>query len=249
LRPRNRPDAGCAISRRPPANASTSTRIFAISRLPQRIYYRFKDGIAVNLYNAAEATIRLAPDLTVRIEQTTRYPSDGRIALTVTPSRPARFPLLLRIPRWCRAPRLALNGRPAESTLDREWRAGDHIEIEFPMPWRFVRGHDLQSGRAALMRGPLVFTLAREGNGLPETMPLRDITLDPESIQGPVAHTTIRPDGTACSIKAWSPGRPHDQTPDLRLTLTEFPDPDGEEIYFKLPTGTKIETDELLRKG
>ena len=219
----------------------------ALSRLPRYVYYRFGNGIAVNLYNTSEASVRLSAELTVDIAQTTPYPSGGRIELTVTPSRPARFPLFLRMPRWCRSPRIMLNGKSAESVLDREWNPNDRIEIDFPMPWRFVRGHDLQSGRAALMRGPVVFTLARKGNKLPVDMVLRDITLDPASVEGPVADTSIRPDGIACSVQAWSPGRALNKPPDLRLTLTEFPDPEGEEVYFKLPENAETEEDELLR--
>jgi len=218
----------------------------ALSRMPQYILYRFQDGIAVNLYNQSEADIRLAQDLIVSVKQATRYPSEGRIEITVTPSRPARFPLFLRIPRWCAAPRIMLNGALANATIEREWQASDRIEIDLPMPWRFVNGHGLQAGRATLMRGPLVFTLSRQANQLPEEMVLRDITLDPQSIEDPVSDSTFRPEGLACFIQGWSPGRALTDTADLRLRLTEFPDPEGEEIYFRLPAGANAEEDELL---
>ncbi len=218
----------------------------ALSRMPQFVYSRFQGGIAVNLYTESEADIRLADDLRVALKQTTRYPSDGRVELVVSPSRPARFRLTLRMPRWCEAPQVLLNGRPAEATLDREWRAGDRVEVQMPMRWRFVAGREMQAGRAALMRGPLVFGLSRQANRLPAEMVLRDITLDPKSIEEPVADSEVRPDGLAALIHGWSPGRATSEEPDLRLRLTEFPDPDSEEIYFRLADPTAAKPDELL---
>lgn len=218
----------------------------ALSRLPQYVYYRFQDGIAVNLYNASEALIRLRDDLVVSLRQVTEYPAGELVTLTVTPSRPARFPLFLRIPRWCRAPRIALNGAPAGAIIDREWQRGDRVELDLPMPWRFVRGRDLQAGRAALMRGPLVFTLSRRGNGLPDNMVLRDIVLDPRAIEGPFSDTSSRPGGYACAVRGWSPECAVTDPPDLRLKLTEFPDPDGEETYFRLVNDADVVDDELL---
>jgi DUF1680 family protein len=214
--------------------------------MPLYLCYRFKDGVAMNLYNAAEADIRLAPDLVVSLKQETRYPSDGQISITVSPSRPARFPLFLRVPRWCKSPRIVLNGEEADATIDREWQAGDRIEIDFPMAWRFVKGKDLQAGRATLMRGPVVFTLSRLANTLPAEMVLRDITLAPESIEGPVVDESIRPDGQACFVDAWSPDRALTESPDLRLKLTEYTDPEGEEVFFRLPADAASEEDELL---
>jgi len=221
----------------------------ALSRMPQYGYYRFRDGIAVNLYNQSQAQIRLGQDLVVSLQQETRYPSEGRVRLTITPSHPARFPLFFRIPQWCKAPQITVNGTKVDVPnvpIEREWKAGDRINIEMPMKWRFVRGHDLQAGRVALVRGPQVFTLSRAGNQLPDDIVLHDITLDPRSIEGPVPDTSIRPDGLACIVRGWSPGRALGEKPDLRLRLTEFPNPDGEEIYFRLPDGAEAEEDEML---
>jgi hypothetical protein len=217
----------------------------ALSRMPHYLYYRFHDGIAVNLYGASRADVRLADDLVVTIDQVTDYPSTGRIELTIEPSRPSTFPIYLRVPRWCDQPRIVVNGDAAAATIEREWRAGDRVEIDFPMRWRFVRGRDLQAGRASLMRGPTVFTLSRTANELAESVVLRDITLDPASIDGPQRDTTIRPDGQACLVRAWSPGRSTALSPDLELRLTEYPDPDGEEVFFLLPEGAPVEEDEL----
>ena len=79
-------------------------------------------------------------------------------------------------------------------------------------------------------------------------MVLRDITLDPSSIEGPIADTGFRPEGLACNISGWSPGHQGVEKPDLRLTLTEYPDPDGEEIYFTLTDNSLAVDDELIEE-
>jgi hypothetical protein len=50
-----------------------------------------------------------------------------------------------------------------------------------------------------------------------------------------------------CRIKAWSPGRAPRTAPDLDLLLHEFPEPTGEEVYFKLPDPAVAGDDELFR--
>ncbi len=58
-----------------------------------------------------------------------------------------------------------------------------------------------------------------------------------------VPDDTVRPGGTACRIKANldEPGKNA-----LDLTLTEFPNPTGQSIYFQLPDTTTAVDDELL---
>ncbi|NBX30300.1 hypothetical protein EBR04_07660, partial [bacterium] len=100
-------------------------------------------------------------------------------------------------------------------------------------------GRVAQAGRAAVARGPQVFCLSRSRNkdvkGL-DTVDLRLLTLDPSSIEGPIPDESVRPGGIACRVKAWRPEDfyPHAKAT-LELTLTEFPDPDGEATYFLVP--------------
>ena len=57
---------------------------------------------------------------------------------TISTAKPVRFPLFLRIPGWCDAPKMAVNGKAVASakgwtTVDRTWKKGDRIRLEFPM--------------------------------------------------------------------------------------------------------------------
>ncbi len=219
-----------------------------ISRLPLQVLYHFKGGIAINLYTPCQATLSLPGGAKVTFTQKTRYPTDGNITIIISPEKPVRFPVYLRLPRWCNAPVLKVNGtRFKTPVINREWRAGDTITVSLPMEWRWVNGRDKHAGRYALMRGPIVYCLSREHNKLPDRMTLRNITLDPASITDPKPDRRVRPDGLCCHIKGWSPGNAKkNKAPDLKMTLTEFPDPSGEEVYFRLSQPDHAVEDELF---
>ena len=132
-----------------------------VAELPNMIYYRSGRGVAVNLYTQSQATIDLADGLSVKLRQETDYPNTGKVIVHVSPSKPARFPLRLRIPRWCRD--AWVGGEAVQGgqffALERKWSAGDRVAVELPMPWRLVRGRKAQRGRLAILRGPQVFCL------------------------------------------------------------------------------------------
>ena len=227
-----------------------------VAELPGMIYYRMNDGVAVNLYTPSRTKIELAHDLSISIRQQTDYPNSGQVTLSVEPSKSATFPIRLRIPRWCDRTHVSINGKTSIQTpedqfltLKRQWKSGDRIELDMPMPWRFIKGRKSQSGRVAVMRGPQLFCLNPSRDESLSGVDLRQIGIDPGTIEGPFADDTVRPGGMACRIKGWkkmgfSRGGNHDVT----LTLTEFPDPDGEMVYFKIHKIGQIGVDdELIR--
>jgi len=97
--------------------------------------------------------------------------------MTVNPETPAAFALALRIPGWCHAPKLKVNGkviplagitRKGYAKVRRTWSAGDKIELLLPMPGeRVVTPPAARQvcGRVALKRGPLVYCLESVDNG------------------------------------------------------------------------------------
>ena len=233
-----------------------------VAELPSLVYYQTDGGVAVNLYASSQASL-LLDEVKVEIRQETDYPRSGRVVLRIDPAEPAEFPLRLRIPRWCQGATVAVNDERAAAAepagdrffaITRTWRAGDRVTLEMPMPWRLVKGRVAQAGRVAVARGPQVFCLSRSRNkdvkGL-DTVDLRLLVLEPASIEGPIPDDTIRPDGVACRVKAWRPGDFYPHTPPaLKLTLTEFPDPDGEATYFLVPNPAdeRLVDDELLEQ-
>jgi len=230
-----------------------------VAELPEMIYYRSAQGVMVNLYTPSRAKLELADGLTVSLQQETQYPHGDQVELHVEPSKPASFELALRIPQWCRKARVRIPGesvpQPAEPgaffRVRRQWQPGDQVVLELPMEWRWVKGRICQAGRAALMRGPLVFCLNPKRNKLPADMDLRLLVVDTASVEGPMPDDSVHPGGWACRVRAWGPGQWYPfAKPERELTLTEFPDPDGEAIYFKLPNpnAPELVDDELCRK-
>ncbi|MGD9126718.1 MAG: glycoside hydrolase family 127 protein [Planctomycetia bacterium] len=258
-----------------------------VAELPRMIYYRTKDGgLCINLYGPSSATIPMGDEgkQPVKIRQETNYPNSGKVTIHVDPTRPAKFPLQLRIPAWAQKTKVTVNGSPIDQPvasgsflrLDRQWKAGDRVELDMPMTWRLVRGRKAQKGRVAVLRGPLLFCLdpesllklnpavAKELNELIRDIDnpkakkevrqgwltnfVKNLQLDPTSFGDPVADTTIHPDGIACPVRAWSPTAPTTEKPDLQLRLTEFPDPAGTATYFLVPKKTATVDDELIKK-
>jgi len=119
------------------------------------------DGLVAAVYAPCEVrtTLRGIP---VHIVEETGYPFHGAVRFTVNPAAPLAFPMQFRVPQWAAGVTLTVNGRPEPAPMpgsfariEREWKAGDRVEIVFPMPPRVSRWfHD----SVAVERGPLVFS-------------------------------------------------------------------------------------------
>lgn len=228
-----------------------------VAELPQMVYYKASDSLAVNLYTPSNAEITLRDGLRVKLRQKTDYPNSGQVTIHVDPSKPATFNLKLRIPRWCKNASVRLNDKKPTPALksgefhsiERSWKKGDVVTVDMPMPLRLVKGRKAQEGRVAIMRGPLVFCLDPSQNDKLKDVDLRLITLDPNSLEGPFPDDSVHPAGLKCRVRAWGAGRhPSTTKTDLELTLTEFPDPDGKTVYLKVPNpnARQFVDDELL---
>jgi DUF1680 family protein len=226
-----------------------------IAELPAFVFYRAADGITVNLYTPAQATLNFKQPVT--LHQETDYPNSGRVRLSIAPETPVAFTLRLRIPSWTTNASVTVNGQPALGAIKpgtffevhREWRPGDQVELDLPMPWRLVKGRQRQAGRVAVMRGPLVFCLDPAQNPVLAKLDgteLGYLALNPASLSAPVPNSAVRPDGLGCRIQAWKPGFGLNPKANYELTLTEFPDPEGKATYFRLRDFTGAGDDELL---
>jgi DUF1680 family protein len=154
-------------------------------------YAQAPRAIYVNLFVASRASIGLDGN-TIRVTQETRYPWEGRVAITIDPDRPAQWSLFVRIPGWALGqpapgdlyryearggarPTLTVNGRahaldPVNgfARIDRTWARGDVVGLEMPMSVRRVLAHDAvreNRGLVALERGPLLYCADWPDNG------------------------------------------------------------------------------------
>jgi DUF1680 family protein len=225
----------------------------ALGLLPTYVYYQCEDGLAINGFTASSVRWPLGDSTEVTLDQRTDYPNAGHVELTVNPARSATFALRVRIPRWSSGATVRVGGQPVPITpnrpyltIKREWRAGDRVEIDFPMPWRWVKGVGMQTDRVALMRGPLIYGISRQQNpGLAGTR-LRDLVIDPKSLGEVERDDTVRPGGSAVKVKLAKTAGTKSAVDEI--VFTEFTDPAMEEIYFRAAKGTGVE-DELHREA
>ncbi len=154
-----------------------SSGALALEELSEVAYTRRGGGIACNIYGESETHLRIGVSNEVSIAQQTSYPFSGTIRLTVTPAKPAQFPLFLRIPAWASGVRVTVNGKAVDTaalkpssyyTIDRQWKKGDVVEMELPMPLQVAQQQEfaiMPQGKDdlyrvnwfALARGPLVY--------------------------------------------------------------------------------------------
>lgn len=134
-------------------------------------------GLAAVLYGPSVVRANVGEaNQPVEIVQTTHYPYDEQIHFRINTSRPVSFPLSLRIPRWCRSPRLTMNGSAVEVhrndngffVLDRTFSPGDTVVLTLPMKLALSRWP--QNG-VGIERGPLVFSLPIEANWTSKVIP------------------------------------------------------------------------------
>jgi DUF1680 family protein len=154
-----------------------------IPSMPGYVYAFDEDAIYVNLFVTSEADIDLQ-DNTVRMEQQTGYPWEGKIQIEVSPAQEEEFDLFVRIPGWAQnrpvpgdlyryleafedKPTLVVNGESTPldlvngyASIRRIWKEGDVVLLDLPMPVRMVQSHSNvveNAGKIALERGPLVY--------------------------------------------------------------------------------------------
>jgi len=158
------------------------------------IYAVRGDQLYVNLYADSAGRAQVA-GTAVTLRQETDYPWAGRVRLAVDPERPARFTLQLRVPGWARGRPVptdlyAYDSPPATPctarvggaavpvrvehgylALSREWKAGEVVELDFPMPVHPVHADARVAaarGRVAFERGPIVYCV--EGADAPTSL-------------------------------------------------------------------------------
>ena len=145
-----------------------------LASLGAYVYGQSDTDLAVHLYVQGTAKLSAAGQ-TVTLTQTTEYPWDGRVSLQVAPERAAPFRLRLRLPAWCEAPTVSLNGEAVTmivergyAVIEREWQPGDTVSLDLPMTVQRVYADprvQVNRGRAALRRGPIVYCLESADNG------------------------------------------------------------------------------------
>ena len=127
----------------------------------QFIYTKVGDALYVNLFVASELNWK---EKNVRLRQETAFPYSETSRITITEGK-AQFPLLVRYPGWVKpgAFSVKVNGQPVSLisgpssyvSIDRKWRKGDVVEIQFPMH-NSIKYLPNEPQYIALMHGPIL---------------------------------------------------------------------------------------------
>lgn len=129
------------------------------------------NGTAAVLFAASEVTMKVGKGERIRIEEVTNYPFDEEIHFVFhvgdTGRRSdSRFPFYLRIPGWCEAAQVLINGKPVSVKpiagkylkLTRKWSDGDRVTLRLPMQV-LVKIWERNHHSASVNYGPLTFSL------------------------------------------------------------------------------------------
>ena len=123
-------------------------------------------GLATMLYAANETSALVADGKSVTLTETTNYPFDDTVTLTLNTGDAVTFPMYLRIPQWADGASVKVNGvaQPASGAagkyvcLNRQWNDGDIIELTMPMSMS-ANVWQQNKGCVSVNYGPLTLSL------------------------------------------------------------------------------------------
>ena len=161
-----------------------------IPSLPGYIYAVKDRNVYVNLFLSNKGNLTVGGKK-LSLNQTTEYPWNGDIAVTVDQNAAGQFALKIRVPGWVKNQvvpsnlyqytdgkrlgyKILVNGQEAGSvsedgyyTIDRKWKKGDKVQIHFDMEARTVRANnkvEADRGMVSVERGPLVYCAEHPDN-------------------------------------------------------------------------------------
>lgn len=151
-------------------------------------YAYLADGstASVLLYGSNRLDTQVNEGSRLTLVQRSDYPADGNVRITFENVPTDAYTLRLRIPGWCPAATLRINGQDYSGSaapgtfveLTRDWAAGDVVDLQLEMPTKLMSAHPLVeecAGQIAVMRGPLVYCL--ESADLPADTQLAAVSI------------------------------------------------------------------------
>lgn len=133
------------------------------------IYATPDNGVAVLLYSACKAKVKVGQGTEVILQEQTNYPFEESIRFTLATPQRVNFPLYLRIPSWCKNASITVNGQRIGAGLiagkyakiTREWSDADEIVLTVPMDFKY-RQWQVNKNSVSVDYGPLTLSLKIE---------------------------------------------------------------------------------------
>jgi hypothetical protein len=185
-----------------------------LGSLPEFIYKIADDGIFVDLFNESAITWEQSGEKWT-LSQHTDFPYQPDVKLKVTPGKPSRAMIRIRVPSWATKPvTFFVNGKREATAapgtyviLDRQWKNKDEINFTLPMGFRLTKYAGIENGfrgkeAYALEYGPVLMAVVGESIlkgevNIPYTE--SELTGKLKPIAGKPLHFTI--DGTAGKLE------------------------------------------------
>lgn len=121
------------------------------------------NGLVATAYGPSSVKALVENGVEVTIQESTNYPFDENITFTVTTPQTVTFPLKLRIPEWCDAPIIKVNGTEQTGvksgqfySIHNAWNNNDVVTLTLPMDIKLTNEVNNAVG---IQRGPLVYSL------------------------------------------------------------------------------------------
>lgn len=143
-----------------------------LASMGQYIYGRDEECIYLNLFISNDAVINVG-EKEIKVSMETKFPYENVCRVSVSNVPEDGIKIAIRKPDYASDYQVAVDGRKAEIEVLKgyvylELKENSDIQIFFEAPARFVRANPLvraDSGKIALMRGPLVYCLEEIDNG------------------------------------------------------------------------------------
>ncbi|MHA4739200.1 aceric acid hydrolase [Dyadobacter sp. MSC1_007] len=167
------------------SNCCPPNTVRTVAEVSQYAYSLSAAGVFFNLYGGNEFHTKVKNG-SLKLTQTTDYPWEGKITVTLQEAPKEALSLFFRVPGWCSDAKLLVNGKPRSVTLTpgayaeikSTWKAGDKIELTLPMPVKLIESNPLVEetrNQVAVKRGPVVYCL--ESIDLPKDKTIFDIAI------------------------------------------------------------------------
>ncbi|MBO4770670.1 MAG: glycoside hydrolase family 127 protein [Clostridia bacterium] len=154
----------------PDFNCCSANYARGIGLLSKWATYTDGRALRINYYGDGEIITSTPGGNIVAVSQQTRYPSDGKVEITLDLVSPEKFTLCLRIPFWADESTVSVNGEVPYSViagyagLTREWKSGDTVVLNIGTCLHFMKGENEKGGKVALYYGPCLIAMDKNIN-------------------------------------------------------------------------------------
>jgi DUF1680 family protein len=154
-----------------------------VPAIPGYVYAVADKELYVNLFISNDAEIKMGKKI-VKVTQKANFPWDGKVEITINPENHGKFDLKIRIPGWAaneampgglykftdnnnEPVKFLVNGERVDivpvkgyAVINRNWKTGDKVEVDFPMPVRKIVADERikeDVSKIAFQRGPVIY--------------------------------------------------------------------------------------------